>query len=561
MKFFHITLLLVPTLLFSQNPYKVLHPETGGVIKDPEGFVANTDWGVISHRLDGNFYANQLLLVNNRDISNLLTTSTNDTTYYDLYNYYDVIPQKKSNTMYNQEFWCLSMVNGENKLFVWNNDGQKGEFIPAPKKITQPLIPHKDGILCGNDVYGISDTIGLYYDFASEAYTPVLKPRMDIWLETTVPFKDKLVAPTEKKINSDAGTKTIKALGVFNNPFDEHPIIVTPNQMFDTITAPGGYAQLHQVYATDSLLYFIYAYFNNDYHQYALFVSEGKSGDAKKVKVLHEQDWLDKAGAYYYWFMQPLVQDYVYYQNQLYFYAGEAVKAGDMPHSANIYRVGKNNVPEKVSDVKVFPYSIYTDRSMALVGDYLYVMALDTSKRYTNLFTRINLQTGEEKLIAEGNFHHNLKVLNDSLLLIGDSHYQLYNAHTEEIIIIDERMSIIDNSMVIDNILYYEGYDNGQYILMAYSLGNSTAIAENEVDSHWVLFPNPAQQEVFLQNTLFQHQEVELVIHNVQGKKILRTQHRLSQPLSVASFTPGMYYIRLLNNKGEIVGMEKLVVQ
>lgn len=79
----------------------------------------------------------------------------------------------------------------------------------------------------------------------------------------------------------------------------------------------------------------------------------------------------------------------------------------------------------------------------------------------------------------------------------------------------------------------------------------STSLQENTLQEVLV-FPNPVENTVSLQNDLTG--KVELLIYDLAGKIVYRnTDYKNASSVSVDAFSPGVYYVKMMNNHKNVV--------
>jgi len=80
---------------------------------------------------------------------------------------------------------------------------------------------------------------------------------------------------------------------------------------------------------------------------------------------------------------------------------------------------------------------------------------------------------------------------------------------------------------------------------------STTGISENKSTPNFILYPNPANEKIIVENISVNNQGETITVYDMQGKLILQQAMQEQQTeINVAGFTSGMYFVMIKTGKG-----------
>ena len=113
-------------------------------------------------------------------------------------------------------------------------------------------------------------------------------------------------------------------------------------------------------------------------------------------------------------------------------------------------------------------------------------------------------------------------------------------------------------SLVVNNLNVFAGTQDGK--VWSRALSKITGIEKNNTSENIVIFPNPAQNEITIQNPIATTNSL-ISIRNIQGQELIKeniNQNSISK-IDISNLDNGVYFIELKNEKGNYIS--KFVIQ
>lgn len=569
-KYFNVLALLLPVFAVAQNP-SFVQMQNGEAINFPGGFYHNNNEVIISKGTDWPHTANGLIVLSDQGLQELdIPWKATFFSYYaddyidgvmaaaDLYQVHQgkiYFQQREYNT--NHGYKLLEYSPGSSKLKTILNS-KSGTMAVAKYN-------NKIHVTRGFTSFTSSDTIASSYDLSTGTLSHDLNTNRFRNVANYIEYNGNLVYP--KKYNTDG------ELGVFlYNDSSGTEISLLPSTLVDTTLAKEhSFIRSYNYQVHNGKLFFELVYISPDYHEYALYTSNGQAGDAKKVATIKDTWYEDNAGTLLPMELSIYPQPYTYHNGYVYFFA-------EKPGFDEIFHLHRTDGTVAgtsiISDKKLSPYIGMRNNIFQLMGDEIYFSGHEGSRAFVdnhnNLYS-INTNTLEEKThINDATVHTHIKALNDSLLFIMlsgsefgfDFDYTLYNINSNTATSFDNEIRTYHNTLsqsaLAGNHLYYTGSDkDGLPALKKYNIQATVTDVADFEELAWEIYPNPSSSVVrFTQAGLKENVDVKIL--DLNGRVLI--QSNTAEAINISQLNSGVYFVQL-SKQGEILGTKKLIRQ
>lgn len=221
--------------------------------------------------------------------------------------------------------------------------------------------------------------------------------------------------------------------------------------------------------------------------------------------------------------------------------------------------------PENLYEFPLQYGSNYSSQSRDEFTFFLGFEGVDSVK-YVSTSTTLYEVDGWGELSFNGNTYQALKQKQtylsvDSNFQYIDGNWIFESADTYE----DSALFFIDplKGGIIFTISYFEG-DKGQIELQAIYLLDGTFVSVPKATQNknlgLTVYPNPANS--YFQFTIENEDASQMSLFDVNGRLILQNNVSTStiNQVDVSNVSPGFYFLRITDNKGQVVGNEKVVI-
>lgn len=460
--------------------------------------------------------------------------------------------------------------NNEQSLYKLNTSNEKFTKLYSASSLTNEVNVEGNTLYLsrGEGAHVNTDTLSIAFNTNSNEISSVLDQELSLDVSGSVYFQGNLVAPIrDTKTNSYSGYH----MGVYlYNTKTKDKYSLLPQAMMDSLENNHyGNSRAYNFKVLDNKIFFVLCYRTEDYHEFAIYSSEGKANDAKRVAIIKQELHEDRAGMTLPLGNVVIPQDYFWNDGFLYFVGQESL---ELNNRFKLWRSDLNGTVQMLSDKNVIPQPGQKNSTFQRKGNHLYFAGNEGNNppsEFSCKLYRLDMSTlNEEALYPDQNIFAQIKLVNDSLMFLisqgetwGQYDYYLANINNGEITHFDTESKHYNNTLSasawVNGILYYTGSQDGISFLKRYNpSGTATGIKE-EKELSWSIYPNPAQDVLFVETS---NKELSLRILDINGRVMLEQVQVPANGIDVSSLKTGLYLVGLYKGE-EQIAIKKVVIQ